>query len=102
MLIASPLARAACSAQHRQPQLQVPNHLGYRITKSEPFPSIGLASILEKIKKEVQITCTCSARAMCTPGQLFMWRLDAPVQLCQCAKFGVASSKIHKLGGSHV
>ena len=42
-------------------------------------------------QKEVQILCTCPARARCTPDQLFMWRLDAPVQLCQCAKFGVAS-----------
>ena len=53
-------------------------------------------------EKEVQIICTCPARAMCTPGQLFIWRRDAPVQLCPCAKFRVASSKIHKLGGSHV
>ena len=52
--------------------------------------------------KGSKFLCTCPARAMCTPGQLFMWRCDAPVPLCQCAKFGVASSKIHKLGGSHV
>ena len=54
-----------------------------------------------KNKKEGQISWTCPARAMCTPGQLFIWRRYVPVQMCQCAEFGFASSKINKLGGSH-
>ena len=39
---------------------------------------------------------------MCTPDQLIIRRLHAPVQLCQFARLGVTSSKIQKLGGSHV
>ena len=39
---------------------------------------------------------------MCTPGQFFIQHRDAPFQMCQCAEFGVASSKNHKLEGSHV
>ena len=39
---------------------------------------------------------------MSTPGQLFVQRRDGNIQLCQCTKFGVASSKIPKLEGSHV
>ena len=39
---------------------------------------------------------------MCIPGEVFIWCCDAPAQLCQCAKFGVATTKIHKLAGSHV
>ena len=50
--------------------------------------------------------CKYSARAQhvqcALQTNLFIGLLDASVQLCQCAKFGVASSKIHKLGGSHV
>ena len=63
-------------------------------------PLVGLQP--GKNEKEVQTPFTCPARAMCAPGQLFMWRLDAPVHLCQCAEFGVACQKIHKLRGSHV
>ena len=44
----------------------------------------------------------CSARAICTPGQISIQRRDAPAQMCQCAEFRVASSKIHKLEGCHV
>ena len=36
-----------------------------------------------------------------TPSIVSIQRRDAPVQLCQCDKFDVASSKIHKLGGTH-
>ena len=53
-------------------------------------------------QKEVQIICTYPERAMNTPGQLFIQRRDAPVQKFHCAEFGAASSKIHKLEGSHV
>ena len=42
--------------------------------------------------------CLHPAHAMCTPGQPFVQR---HVKVYQCAKFGVASSKIHKLEGSH-
>ena len=92
--------------------LLVPLIAAYHNGTCSPLVSIGPQSLSRirqlawpaglKNRKEVQIICTCSACAMCTLGQLFIWRLDTPVQLCQCAKFGVASSKIHKLGGSHV
>ena len=39
---------------------------------------------------------------MCTPGQLFIQNRNAPVQLCLYAEFGVASSKIRRLGGYQV
>ena len=56
---------------------------------------------LEK-QRELQILCTCPAHAMYTPGQLFIEYRDTTFQLCHSAEFGVASSKIHKLKGSHV
>ena len=46
--------------------------------------------------------CTCQTRAMCTPGHFYIQRRDAAAQMCQCAEFGLASSEIHKLEGSHV
>ena len=45
--------------------------------------------------------CTRPTRPISTPGQIFIQRRDVPVQMCQHAKFSIASSKIHKLGGSH-
>ena len=38
---------------------------------------------------------------MCTSGQRFIQSRDSPTLLHQCAEFGVASSKINKLGGSY-
>ena len=52
-----------------------------RLTNLEPCPSIGSGFSLEK--KEAKILCTCPARPMNTPGQLFMHRRDAPVSLCR-------------------
>ena len=37
---------------------------------------------------------------MYTPDYFFIQHCDAPVQMCQCAEFGVGSSGIHKLGES--
>ena len=39
---------------------------------------------------------------MCDTGQLFIQHRYIPVLLYQYAAFSVTSSKIHKLGGSHV
>ena len=35
------------------------------------------------------------------PISTFIQRPAAPVHLCHCAKFGIASSSIHTLGGSY-
>ena len=73
---------------------------GCRITTFEPCPSIGLACSLEEIKRGTNyahVPSTCNVH----PGQISIQRRDAPVQMCQCAMFGVAISKIQKLRGSN-
>ena len=99
--ISPSLARAACAAYHWLPQRILSPYGGHQPTKFESDPSTGWPAAL-KNKKEVQIPCTCPARAMCIPGQISIQRRDGYVEMGQCSKFGVASSKIHKLGGSHV
>ena len=81
----------------------VPLITGYPNGLCPPTVAIGPQSLsrirplvcpaASKNKKEVQIMCKCPARAMYTLNQLFIWRLDAPAQLSQCAKFGVTSLK---------
>ena len=94
------LARAACSAYHWVYQRILVLYGDHRFTKFKSYPSTGLPCSLKN--REVQILCTCPARAMYTPGQLFIQRRDGHVEMCQCTKFGVTGSKYHKLGGSHV
>ena len=50
----------------------------------------------------VQITRTCPARAVCTPGQIFRECRDTHVIVYLCTEFGVSSLKFHKLGGYQV
>ena len=50
----------------------------------------------------VQIICTCTARAACTPSPSSAHHLVTLVKLCQCAKFCVASSTFPKIRGSPV
>ena len=94
-----PLLRAACSAQHAY------HNDTYLSTAaisprslSRVRPMFRPAALTER--KQVQIGCTCPARAMCTQCQLSTQRCDAPTLVHQCAEFGDVSSKIHKLGGS--
>ena len=67
-------------------------HSSYRPTTFDPCAHRGLICGIEG-KKEMQITCTCPARAMCAQGQLFIHRCDANTIVYQSAGFGFAALK---------
>ena len=50
----------------------------------------------------VQTTCTCTARAQCTPVPFFIRRQVGLAKVHPCTEFGVASSKFTFTGGPHV
>ena len=50
----------------------------------------------------VQTTCTCTARAQCTPAPFFIRRQVGLAKVHPCTEFGVASSKFTFTGGPHV
>ena len=50
----------------------------------------------------MQTTCTCTARAQCTPAPFFIRRQVGLAKVHPCTEFGVASSKFTFTGGSHV
>ena len=56
------------------------------------------------MSKNVQRWCfpTCTARAVCTPGQTFIQCRDDLLKIYRCTKFGVLSSRLQTLGRSHV
>ena len=70
--------------------LLVPHITGYPTGFCPPMVAIVPQSLSRirplvwpaALKKEVQVTCTCLARAMCTIGQRFIWRLN---NLSSCA-----------------
>ena len=62
----------------------------------------GLTCGLERRKDANDVHGTERAMCMCTLGQLFIRHRDGLAQMYQCAEVDVASSKIHKLGGSLV
>ena len=50
----------------------------------------------------VENTCTCTARAPCTPAPFFIRRQVGLAKVHPCTEFGVASSKFTFTGGPHV
>ena len=50
----------------------------------------------------MQTTCTCTARAQCTPAPFFIRRQVGLAKVHPCTEFGVASSKFTFTGGPHV
>ena len=50
----------------------------------------------------MQTTCTCTARAPCTPAPFFIRRQVGLAKVHPCTEFGVASSKFTFTGGPHV
>ena len=53
-------------------------------------------------KQKLQNTCTCTARAHCTPAHYIIRRQVGLAKVHPCTKFGVPSSKFPKTGGPHV
>ena len=50
----------------------------------------------------MQTTCTCTARAQCTPAPFFIRRQVGLAKVHPCTEFGVASLKFTFTGGPHV